>query len=75
MILIFEQDLREHCGRRFGWRVSWFRGRWGDGWTWRLAWGLWSLSYYPSPGLRPFMERIEAGLTEWHGDASAHTRT
>lgn len=65
MIVIFEQDLRPYDGRRFRVRPSWFSGRWGPGRTWRLAWGLWSISYYPSPGLRSFMERIETDKTEW----------
>ena len=66
MILIFEQDTQDHGQGRFGWRPHWFRGRWGAGWTWRLAWGLWSLSYYPSEGLRAFCERIARGETEWY---------
>jgi hypothetical protein len=65
MILIFEQDTREHDGRCFGWRPELFRGRWRGRRNWRLMWGLWSISYYPSPGLRDFMEHIEAGNTRW----------
>jgi hypothetical protein len=65
MILIFEQDIRVHDGRRFIWTPSWFVGRWEGKTNWRLMWGLWSISYYPSAGLRPFMEHIEGGNTVW----------
>jgi hypothetical protein len=65
MILIFEQDFQDHGRGRFDWRGSWFRGGWGDGRTWRIAWGLWSLSYYPAAGLRPFFDHVESGATEW----------
>jgi hypothetical protein len=67
VILIFEQDVREHDGRRFDWRPELFRGRWEDRRNWRLSWGLWSISYYPSPGLRAFMDHIESGNTVWQG--------
>lgn len=33
--------------------------------TWRIGWGLWSLSYYPSPGLREFFNHVEARKTQW----------
>lgn len=65
MILIFEQDSRDHGNGRFNWRPSWFRGRWQGGTTWRFGWGLWSLSYYPSRGLRDFFDHVEACETEW----------
>jgi hypothetical protein len=65
MILVFEQDARDHGSGRFSWRISWFKARWGDGRTWRIGWGLWSLSYYPAAGLRPFFDRVESGRTEW----------
>jgi hypothetical protein len=65
MILVFEQDPRDHGRGRFNLRASWFRGRWQGRVTWRLAWGFWSLSYYPSPGLREFTEHIESGATTW----------
>ncbi len=71
MILIFEQDTRKHPDRtgrdvRFAWRPDWFSGYWDGGTTWRLSWGLWSLSYYPSPGLHDFMRHIEGGNTAWY---------
>jgi hypothetical protein len=65
LILVFEQDLQDHGQGRFNWRPSLFRGRWSGGLTWRVAWGLWSLSYYPSPGLRQFFDHIESGSTGW----------
>lgn len=67
MILIVEQDTRDHGQGRFAWRPTLFRGRWQGRTTWRVGWGLWTLSYYPSPGLRDFMDWIEAGNTEWRG--------
>lgn len=65
MILIFEQDARDHGKGRFNWRPGWFRGKWKGRTTWRLAWGLWSLSYYPSPGLRDFFDHVQADRTSW----------
>lgn len=66
MILIFEQDVRSRPGvGRFAWRPNWFKGRWDGGTTWRIGWGLWSISYYPSPGLRHFFDHVETGRTEW----------
>jgi hypothetical protein len=66
MILVFEQDLTPRNGSRLSWRGSWFVGRWDGGRCWRVMWGLWSLSYYPSPGLRSFMDHIESGRTGWN---------
>lgn len=65
MILVFEQDTRPHRGKHFDWRVGWFRGRWKGKTTWRLCWGMWSLSYYPSPGLRDFFDYVRSDATEW----------
>lgn len=65
MILILEQDVRPHGGVRFAWKPSIFRGTWDGKPTWRAGWGLWSLSYYPAPGLRDFFRHIEGGSTEW----------
>lgn len=70
MILVFEQDIQDHGDGRFLWRPSWFVGDWQGGRNWRLAWGLWSLSYFPSPGLRRFMDHIAAGKAEWRGSQS-----
>jgi hypothetical protein len=67
VILIFEQDTRDHGSGRFRWRPSLFRGRWQGLVTWRFGWGLWSLSYYPAPGLRDFFDHLESGQTEWRG--------
>ncbi len=65
MILVFEQDSRDHGNGRFNWRPLFFRGRWQHGRTWRAAWGLWSISFYPSPGLHSFFDHVESGATEW----------
>lgn len=65
MILIFEHDVRDHGRGWFNWRLSLFRGRWGGHPTWRLSWGLWSLSHYPSQGLRDFFDHAGSDLTEW----------
>lgn len=65
MIFVVEQDLRAHDGVRFAWRPELFRGKWCDGRMWRLSWGLWSISYYPSAGLRDFHDHIASGRTEW----------
>jgi hypothetical protein len=65
VILVFEHDSRDHGSGRFAWRPGLFCGRWGGGRTWRLSWGVWSISYYPSPGLRDFFARVESGATEW----------
>ena len=75
MILIFEQDLTVRNGSWWNWRPNFFIGPWrgcrlGDPQqlrTWRLGWGIWSLSYYPSPGLRKFFETAEEG--QWYGSA------
>jgi len=66
MVFTFEQDLRPHDGKRFNWRPSWFSGSWRGKRTWRLAWGLWSLAYYPEPGLRDFFRYVEGGNTRWY---------
>ncbi len=66
MILIFEQDIRKHEGKRFVWKVSLFKGDWQFKKTWRIMWGLWSLSYYPSKGIKDFYDHIESGGTKWH---------
>lgn len=65
MIIILEQDLTVRNGHRFSWRPYWFSGKWDGRRTWRLAWGIWSVSWYPSTGLRAFFDRVESGATEW----------
>lgn len=76
MILIFEQDTRTHPGvGRFAWKPSRFTGKWDKGRTWRVSWGLWSISYYPSPGLRSFFDRVESGETEWRPGARKSSPT
>ena len=65
MIIVIEHDVRRHGGRRFAWRPGYFSGIWNGKRTRRFMWGLWSLSYYQSPGLNDFFRYIEAGNTEW----------
>jgi hypothetical protein len=71
MILILEQDTRSHGHGRFAWRPFLFRGRWHGRLTWRVGWGFWSLSYYPSRGLRDFFDHVEVGETEWREQVHA----
>lgn len=66
MILVIEQDTRKRDGRRFTWRPTLFKGFWKDRKTWRIGWGLWSLSYYPSPGLRDFFRYAGSDNTVWY---------
>lgn len=70
MIFVLEMDVRRHNGKRFSWRPGRFVGPWYVPWTgkrtWRVWWGFWSLSYYPSPGLHDFFDYIESGSAEWH---------
>jgi len=63
MIVIFEQDTRPHGGCWFTWLPFLWRGWWADGPSWRIGWGLWSISVYRSPGLRDFFDHVEH--TEW----------
>lgn len=65
MIVIFEQDVRKHDGRRFSWRPGVFRTTFHGRRSWRVWWGLWSVSIYGSPGLREFMDYVSQGNTEW----------
>ncbi len=66
MIVVLEQDGRSRNGSRFNWTPHLFRGRWGGGPTWRFGWGMWSISYYPSPGIKEFFDHVEH--TEWKAD-------
>ena len=68
MIIVIEQDARPHNGKRFTWIPFRFRGWWNGRRTWRVAWGLWSVSCYPSPGLKEFFDYVESGATEWDAD-------
>lgn len=65
MILIFEQDKRPHQSKYFDWKPGIFKGTWKSKKTWRVYWGLWSVSYYPEKGLNDFMKYIESGSTSW----------
>ena len=63
MILCVEQDVRRHDGCRFRWTPTWFSGSWRNKRTWRFGWGMWSISYYPEPGLSDFFDHVER--TKW----------
>ena len=65
MILIFETDLTKRNGKRWVWKPMLFRGIWENKRTWRIAWGIFSISYYPSRTLRKFFEYVESGKTSW----------
>jgi hypothetical protein len=65
MVIVFEQDVRAHGAGRFRWRPRLFRARWRGRRTWKLAWGVWSLAYYPEPGVREFFAWVESGNTAW----------
>lgn len=73
MILILEQDIRcrnaagelAPTGHRFTWRPLLFRGPWHAGRTLRIAWGVWSLTYFPEEGLKDFLDHVEQRKTQW----------
>lgn len=65
MILIFEQDTRIRKGKRWTWKLMFFKGPWREKTMWRIGWGFWALSYYPERGLRDFSEYIEDGNALW----------
>jgi len=56
MIIIFEQDLTVRDGKWFKWLPYFFTGKWNNRRTRRIAWGLWSISYYPDKSLRAFFD-------------------
>jgi hypothetical protein len=69
MILILEQDVRPwppNTSKRWQWYPSLFKGIWREKRTWRICWGLWSLSYYPELGLHDFFRYIEQGNGRWY---------
>ena len=66
MILIVEVDVTKRYGRWFTWRPIFFRGPWMRGTCWRIAWGIWGLSFYPSSGLKEHTDHIESGATQWY---------
>ena len=65
MIILLEHDTRKHNGRRFSWKPGYWKMIWKDGYMHRWAWGLWSISIYPEPGIKDFHDYISAGNTEW----------
>jgi hypothetical protein len=66
MILLLEQDTRKHGNKRFLWKPFWFKATWKGKKTWRIGWGLWSISCYPEPGIKEFFDYIRGNNTEWH---------
>lgn len=65
MIVILEQDTRRYDGKRFAWKPFVWRGVFQGKPCSRYCWGLWSISFYRSPGLRDFFRHVESGETEW----------
>ena len=66
MIIVFEQDTRNHGNGRFNWRPAHFKFWWrGTMRTHRFCWGFWSITYYPEKGLKDFTDWIRDGHTEW----------
>ena len=61
MILIFEQDTRDS----FEWMPELFVSEFDKKMSWRFIWGMWSLSYYASDGLKDFMEHVADGAATW----------
>lgn len=68
MIFIFELDFTVRDGKRWRWKPSWFTGFWESKRTWRLGWGVFSVSYYPSRSLRRFFDYVESENTAWYSD-------
>lgn len=66
MIFIIEQSTKENNGKIFSWKGSFFKSKWDQGITWRVMWGLWSISYYPAIGLKYFFDYIRENNTEWN---------
>ena len=66
MVFVFEMDLTRRKGKLFNWNPCLFKGKWEcNKTTWRLGWGIWSISYYPSKSLRAFFEYVPK--VGWHG--------
>ena len=65
MILIFEQDTTVRNGRRFDWKPMLFKGGWKGKRTWRIGWGMWTLSYYPESGLKDFFKSAKNPNIGW----------
>jgi hypothetical protein len=65
MILILEQDTRPYEDIVFHWKPELFISKWDRKTTWRFCWGMWSVSYYASEGLKDFMEHIADGGAKW----------
>jgi len=62
MILIFEIDKTVQNGKRWTWRPMRFHGTWKGKTTWRVGWGIFSISYYPSSSLKKFSDELQ-GMT------------
>jgi len=61
MILILEQDTRDPMQ----WTPELFVSEFDKRRTWRFCWGIWSLSYYASAGLRDFVEHVADRAATW----------
>ena len=61
MILIFE------ISNPILWYPSFFHGQWRRGRTWRFAWLFFSVSFYPEPDIKSFMEYVGEGNVAWCG--------
>ena len=72
MILILEQDTRDS----FEWVPELFVSEFDEKKSWRFCWGMWSLSYYASDGLKDFTEHIKDGGVRWRGTGQviAHSK-
>jgi hypothetical protein len=68
MVIIFEQDFRidENGNKGFIFKPTLFKGLWKRKLTWRIVFGIWSISYYPEIGLKEFFEHIEQNNTQWY---------
>ena len=65
MILIFEQNIQPQIDcKYFRFKPMLFKGIWHSRRTWRIGWGIWTLSYYPEPGLKEFFQY--ASETQWY---------
>ncbi len=67
MILIVEACRGKPLLRPFRFRAEWRGKR-----TWRIGWLWWSISYYPEPKLRSFMEWVEN--TSWRHEIEGADR-
>lgn len=67
MIVLWEIDLRHIKYDWPWWKPGLFIGAWAGGRTWRLWWWMFSVSYYPSPGIKEFFDHVPFAC--WAGSA------